>query len=125
MVRFSTVILFMACLSVVMYFLDPTSTVAGYVTSKGTAELDANTIVSIAIMGGITLAISLFILVISGFAAVYIIAAEILIAVLAYFIFPFGFLINPNLSPFLSYPLMFIFNVILVLAVVDFVRGGG
>lgn len=60
-----------------------------------------------------------------GFSAIYILAMVILVAILNFFVFPLGIFITPEIiDPYFGIPLMFLFNVIEVLAITDFVRGG-
>jgi len=61
-----------------------------------------------------------------GFGSMYIIPMIILAAILNWFVFPLGFIVGTGVLPdFLSVPLVVVFNVLMILAVVTFVRGGG
>lgn len=60
-----------------------------------------------------------------GFSAIYVMAIIILLAILNFFVFPFGIFINDAIiDPYLQLPLLFVFNVLTVLGFTDFVRGG-
>jgi membrane-bound ClpP family serine protease len=60
-----------------------------------------------------------------GFSAIYVMAIVILIGIMNFFVFPYGIFINTAiLPPELGLPLLFFFNVLTVLGISDFVRGG-
>lgn len=68
-------------------------------------------------------------LAISGFAAIYILAAVMLVVFLNLFIFPTSYIFTPDLmtngfGETFSLPIKVFFNILLVLAVLSFVRGG-
>lgn len=139
MVRFSTYVLFMTVLTIVLYLMGlPTiMQVVGGSYSWGapineTCDNDplcSNTSNSSSIVGLIVGAIGLAGIALAGFllgfSAIYVLAMVIVIAILNFFVFPIGILITPEIVPtFIGFPLIFLFNVIEVLAITDFVRGG-
>jgi hypothetical protein len=85
---------------------------------------DNSTIVG-AIVGLIGLAGAVLVGLLSGFSAIYILALVIVVAILNFFVFPIGIFITPEvIAPEIGYPILFVFNIIEVLAITDFVRGG-
>ena len=59
-----------------------------------------------------------------GFGAIYIIPVLIVVALLNLFIFPFSFLVTGTMPDFIAMPLAIFLNLLLVLSIVSFVRGG-
>lgn len=59
-----------------------------------------------------------------GFSAMFVIPAFILLAIANLVIMPYSFITQSGMPLFISVPLMVIFNIITVLAIVDFLRGG-
>lgn len=62
---------------------------------------------------------------ITGYSAMYIIPIIMLTVAIQYFILPFGTLFNLIENETIRTPVIFFFNMITVLAVIHFVRGGG
>jgi hypothetical protein len=60
-----------------------------------------------------------------GFASIYILPALMLggLMVLQVFVFPLGFLVAPGVSDSITYPVMVIYNSLLIATVVQFIRG--
>jgi hypothetical protein len=73
-----------------------------------------------AILGIFLVGIVSLVILVTGFSAVYVIPALILIVLTNFFILPWDFLLG---SPF-QVPVMVFFNTITVLAAVNFIRGG-
>lgn len=63
-----------------------------------------------------------FVALISGFSSMYVVPLLILMAVLNFVIFPFNFIMSAPSE--LSIPVIVLMNVLTVLAVINFVRGG-
>ena len=141
MVRFSAYVIFMACFSVITFFiLGPCSTIGGLMlasasnssscTSLGNPqELSITSFMQNNMLGvlslAITTAVCLAILYVSGFSIIYIVPILLIQALLSFFIFPFGLFLNSSLLPnAIGIPLIFIFNVLMILAVADFIKGG-
>ena len=59
----------------------------------------------------------------TGFSAMFVIPALILMAFAQYFIFPISFLFDNTIDPMVRIPLIFLLNMVMVFAVVDFIRG--
>jgi hypothetical protein len=64
---------------------------------------------------------------ITGFSAIYVIPIILLLAFLNFFIFPLGFVFGGTdvVPDILKTPIIAFFNVLTVLAVTNFIRGGG
>lgn len=143
MVRFSTYVIFMSVLTIMLYFMglptmysvlnDSASWGKGAVNptcyndplcSQAQNKTNSSNIIGAILIIVATAGVFLsgFLL---GFSAIYILAMVILVAILNFFVFPLGIFITPEIiDPYFGIPLMFIFNVIEVLAITDFVRGG-
>lgn len=139
MVRFSTYALFMTALTIILYFMGSPSIITALQASNSwgsainptcdndplcASKSNNNSIVG-AMLAGVALAgvaLAGFLL---GFSAIYVLALVIVIAILNFFVFPIGIFITPEvIDPYIGFPLLFLFNVIEVLAITDFVRGG-
>lgn len=60
-----------------------------------------------------------------GFSAIYVLPIVIIIALMNFFVLPYGIFINPAIiDPSLGIIIIFLLNVFQALAVADFVRGG-
>lgn len=74
----------------------------------------------------ITLVAGTLAAVLGGFGSMYIIPMIILAAVLNWFVFPLGFIVETGVFPdYIAVPLVVLFNGLMILTVVTFVRGGG
>lgn len=67
-----------------------------------------------------TLAVSL----VAGYAAIYIIPMAILIMILNFVVYPFSFIIDPATPDIIKFPLVVFFNILSILALLSFIRGG-
>lgn len=143
MVRFSTYAIFMSVLTILLYFMglptmysvlsqsqswdkgavNPTcynDPLCSQAQNKTNSQSFVGAVLIILGAAGVFLAGFLL-----GFSAIYVLAMVILVAILNFFVFPIGIFITPEIiDPYLGIPLMFLFNVIEVLAITDFVRGG-
>jgi len=139
MVRFSTYVIFMTMLSVMLYFMGSPSIITALQASNSwgaainpTCDNDPlcsnaanNATIVGAIVGLIGLAGAVLVGLLAGFSAIYILALVIVVAILNFFVFPIGIFITPTvIDPYIGLPIIFLFNVIEVLAITDFVRGG-
>lgn len=137
--RFSTYAIFMTVLTLILYFMG-LPTVASMLYSSNSwggainptcnnDPLCSGTQNSTSIVGVILFGIGLagvalagFLL---GFSAIYVLALVIVVAILNFFVFPIGIFITPEIiDPYIGLPILFFFNVLEVLAITDFVRGG-
>jgi amino acid permease len=59
----------------------------------------------------------------TGYASMYVIPLVIAFVIANLFLFPLDELFNPSFPPMISVPLMLILNLLLVMAVIDFIRG--
>lgn len=99
-----------------------TSLISG-VTSGSTISQILN---PAAVLTGVVIGATLLL---SGFSAIYILAALMLVLFLNAMVFPTSMLLTPEImasvgDPF-SLPLAILFNILLILAVLSFTRGGG
>ena len=141
--RFSSYIIFLTCVGIVLYFMGYTPLVSIF-NEKGTGlvtltcqlpdtaisiqsldQLQPNCDSQTVVMGAIFMLITVVAIIvglITGFSALYIIAAVILMAVVDFFVFPMSFLLSaPDL---IRYPSLVLYNALTVLAAVSFIRGG-
>ena len=60
-----------------------------------------------------------------GFASIYILPAIMIggLVSLEIFVFPLGFLTMAGISPFITYPVMLVYNLLLITTIVQFIRG--
>jgi hypothetical protein len=139
MVRFSTYALFMTVLTIFLYFMgsptimdalessnswgnaiDETCYADPLCESKSNNNSYVGALLAVVGLAGVALAGFLL-----GFSAIYVLALVIVVGILNFFVFPIGIFITPEIiDPYVGYPLLFLFNVIEVLAITDFVRGG-
>ena len=61
---------------------------------------------------------------IGGFAAIYIIPFILLFMLMNFFVFPLDFIMAEDVPEFIKYPIAVFFNLLLILAVLSFIRGG-
>lgn len=61
---------------------------------------------------------------VTGFSAIYVIPIFILLAILNFFILPLNFMMSVQ-EPLIKYPILALLNMLTVLAVSNFIRGGG
>lgn len=61
---------------------------------------------------------------VTGFSTIYILPLALLIAVFNYFILPNGIIYNPAIPDMISLPLITLYNMLLILTIMTFVRGG-
>lgn len=62
---------------------------------------------------------------ITGFSAMYLIPLLLLIAILDFVVFPFSFILDPaTLPPEFGIPIIVLFNLLTVMAITNFIRGG-
>lgn len=59
-----------------------------------------------------------------GYSAIFIIPIVLLIGLLNFFVFPLNFMMDPSFPDIIKYPVLAFFNILTVLAVLNFVRGG-
>ncbi len=59
-----------------------------------------------------------------GFAAIYIIPIAMLLLVMNYLLYPFSFVFDPSMPDIVKIPLYVFFNLMTMLAVMSFARGG-
>lgn len=152
--RFSAYVLFLVSISLPLYMVGYTNVVNEFlspkqITSTGTEFTLGNQTLSISCSSGdpycqntpsssnisimwllfaILLGAGVLAALLGGFSAMYIIPALIIIAIVNLVVMPYSFLFDPSIPEsvfnFLFIPLIAIFNIITVLAVIDFVRGG-
>jgi hypothetical protein len=130
--RFTAYIIFVFSVSLVLYFLgygpivnvfnSRGGSILNIDCPEGTPFCTDNNVILGAIFSVVLLAVGALILLITGFSAMYIIPAVILIAVLNFLIFPFDFIFSA--PTYISVPIVAFFNIISVLAVLNFIRGG-
>lgn len=70
----------------------------------------------------VTLGASVLVTLVAGFSAIYIVPLLLLIALLNFVMFPFDFIMSAPEA--ISIPILTLFNILTVLAVLNFVRGG-
>jgi hypothetical protein len=148
--RFSAYVLFLLAISIPMYMFGETNMV-GYFTSNKTISLNnTNTTYSLgnstlpmtcpsgdiycqgtqdqpSLLWGfiaVLLAAAILTIFLQGFAAVYIIPALFLVTFINVVVLPYSFIFDPAMPDLIKMPLVALLNIITVLAVVDFIRGG-
>jgi hypothetical protein len=142
--RFSAYIIFMLCITLVLYFmgfqgmgltdamgqpLSISSIIPNIITNLFAPNGSGIVNLVVSIVGGTIIAA------LSGFSAIYIVPLAMIMLTLNYFILPTSFLYNGacaagvqcvSLIPGpLKLPLFLLFNTLLVLSILDFTRGGG
>jgi hypothetical protein len=148
--RFSAYVMFLLAVSLPLYFLGYNSVVGEFITphpiTTGNASLNfapGNQTIQIGCDTGdpycqqqqsqpsvlwifLALLLGAFILatLLTGFAAMYVIPAIILIGVVNLVVLPYSFIQTSGMPLVISIPLLVIFNFITVIASVDLVRGG-
>lgn len=85
--------------------------------SNITSSTSLNTLLGIAAVG---FAISLL----TGFTTIYLVPLIMLLVFLNYVVFPISFIADPLLPDFVKIPLFVFFNILTVMAMVSFIRGG-
>jgi hypothetical protein len=78
-----------------------------------------NLIITSVSIGALGIVIALF----TGYSAVYLVPILLLIAILNLVVFPISFIFDPSMSEFIKIPLVMFFNVMTILAIVNFIRG--
>ena len=73
---------------------------------------------------GISVAAAAVLTFLSGFGAIYIIPIFILIAIANFFVFPVSFILSSSIAIEAKVVLQVFFNIIQLLAAIDFIRGG-
>jgi hypothetical protein len=151
--RFSAYVLFMLAISLPLYYLGYSNVMNEFTTPKamnanGTSNISfVNQSIPITCPTGdpycqqqqqnqtqpslylpfLTLLLggaAVLVILLSGFSAMYVVPALILVAILNFVILPYGFVMDQSIPTIISYPLAFILNTVTILAVVDFIRGG-
>ena len=78
-----------------------------------------NLIITAVSIGALGIVIALF----TGYSAVYLVPILLLIAILNLIIFPISFIFDPAMSEFIKIPLVMFFNIMSILAIINFIRG--
>jgi len=142
--RLTAYLVLMLCISITFYWLGYSSAYSALKLTydqqtalTGGSAMDIGAIITfiatqatsnpaMSVLIGMTLVAGTVGALFGGFGSMYIIPMIILAAILNWFVFPLGFIVGTGVLPdFLSVPLVVVFNVLMILAVVTFVRGGG
>jgi len=129
--RFSNYIILLFCVSTVLYIMGFTSIGSSFVSKYG-SELTLGTVTDILIANSGTIlglgiglgAAAVAATWLSGFGAVYIIPAYLISVVVTIFVLPLSFLLDPSLDLMAKTLITGFFNIMMVLSVLDFIRGG-
>lgn len=132
--RLSNYIMLMFAITVMFYFLGYPTLLVNFLLPNQGGFLDLSTLLrslfdsittpsGLAALG-ISVAAAAVLTFLSGFGAIYIIPLFILIAIANFFLFPISFLLSQSLPAPAELVLQVFFNVIQILAVIDFIRGG-
>ena len=127
MVRFSSYMILLFCLSAMLWLMGYSS-IADQMKTHGTNPMDLTTILDpntgilALVIGSIAFATLLFL---SGFSAIYVIPAAFLYYLLGYFIFPMSAAMTDiNSLPYnLNFIVIGFYNLLLILATLSFIRG--
>ena len=129
--RFAAYMIFLFSISTVLYFMGYQPVAVDYI-SKGSQPYkitcpDTNptcqdpTVILGAMFAVLVLAAALITL-ITGYSAIYVIPIFLVLAVINFFLLPLNFLMTIE-EPLIKYPVMGLFNILTVLAILNFVRG--
>lgn len=139
--KFFNYIILIFCITAFLYWMNYTSAVIVFMergsstvsiecadgdqfcSNTENAEIYKRTSVLGAILIMISAAGIALVALISGYSALYIIPAIILIAILNFVVFPMSFVLDPAIPEIIAYPLAVLFNILTVVAAVAFVRG--
>lgn len=129
--RFVAYVIMLFSFSVILYYMGYGPIITIF-EEKGAAPLSiscpagnpfcTDTTVVIGAMIFIILSAGILVTLVSGFSSFYIVPLLLLIAVLNFVIFPFNFIMSAPTE--LAVPVMVFMNILTVLAVLNFVRGG-
>lgn len=64
-------------------------------------------------------------LLLGGFGSMYIVPMMLLLSILNLFVFPFSFIVSASIPSYVSIPLVVFINLLTLLCITTFVRGGG
>jgi hypothetical protein len=133
--RFATYILLIFCMSVVAYWMGVTSPFWAAWEQQGEEAMGFESVMKV-ILGSITvnadvISAALLALVVTaiatsllgGFSATFVVPLLLLLAVAQYFILPISFLFDLTIPIQMRAPLIFLLNMMMVLAIMDFIRG--
>ena len=133
--RFATYVFLLLSISIVFYFLGNTSILSDILSRQGDKPIDPANILGLLaseiLSGGLNTlgpligvaSIAAVVSLLGGYSATFIIPLLILLIVLNYTIFPLSFLLSPDLPALIKIPLWVTFNILTILALLDFVRG--
>lgn len=129
--RFSAYILLIFCISMSLYFIGYDNIISHF-QEKGHSPIilncqeddpfcNDNTVIIGSIIATIGLATAIATLV-SGYSAIYILPIILLLGILNFVVFPLDFLMSIE-DPLIRFPVLGLFNLLLIISFLDFVRG--